>query len=139
MERFNQEQMNVLKEFENNFHTATRSGYSRNVTSDKIRLIENTTGIKCSNMSCSHCVLMFLKTVGERYFYTKENPIVVEMETEPEVAEDTPKTSMEVIMKMVESDPELGEQFDEMTVKNKDTNNEQNGKKRGRPRKDGNI
>ncbi len=121
--------MNVLNQFENNFYTAINAGYSRNITGDKIKIMEDTTGVKCSNRSCTHCVLTFLRTIGETYFYTLQLP----EETEPT---DAPKTSMEVIDKMIESDPELKEQVKEMIMA---TNKEQNGKKRGRPRKERDI
>ena len=128
--------MDVLSQFENNFYTAINAGYSRNITGEKIHIMEETSGIKCSNRSCTHCVLMFLKTIGEKYFHTKENPIMVQTGTE---LENAPKTSMEVIHNIIESDPEIKEQVKEMI---KDTNNEENGKqkrRRGRPRKQGDI
>ena len=129
MKAYTKEQMNVLNQFENNFYTAINAGYSRNITSDKIKLLEDTTGVKCGNRSCTHCVLTFLRTIGETYFYTLQLPV----ETEPE---DAPKTSMEVIDKIIESDQEIKEQVKEMI---KATDNKENGNqtkpKRGRPKK----
>lgn len=130
METYTKKQMEVLKEFENNFYTALNAGYSRNVTASMFKALEDTTGEKCTNKSCTHCVLTFLRKIGEKYFRTKE---LFDKETE---LENAPKTSMEVIHNIIESDPEVKEQVKEMI---KATNNEQNGKKRGRPRKDGNI
>lgn len=131
MQRFTPEQMNVLKQYENLFYTATVCGYVRNVSSDKMNILEKTTGEKCSNRSCTHCVLTFFRTIGERYKYTLHNPIpeVVEKETEPI---DAPKTSMEVIDKMIESDPELKEQVKEMIMATNKEQDEQPKPKRGR-------
>lgn len=127
MQTFTKEQQNILKEFESNFYTAIQAGYIRNVTGSKMDLIESTTGERCSNRTCSHCMLTFFRQIGEKYFKTKDK---FQKETEPK---DAPKTSMEVIDKIIESNPEVKEQVKEMI---KATNTEQDGKqKRGRPKK----
>ena len=135
MERFKQQEMDVLSQFENNFYTAIHAGYSRNITGEKIRIMEEISGLKCSNRSCTHCVLMFLKSVGERYFYTKENPIMVQKETEPEGFPPKLPATKEELIKHLEEMPEESKELINKLV----TNIEQNGKKRGRPRKERDI
>lgn len=128
--RYTKEQMEVLKQYENNFYTAIHSGYIRNITASKMDLIEATTGEKCNNRSCSHCVLSFIRQVGTVYYATKES--MVEDRTEPT---DAPKTSMEVIDKMIESDPELKQQVKDMIMATNKEQDEQPKPKRGRPKK----
>ncbi len=138
MERYTKEQMAVLQEFENNFYTALHAGYSRNITGDKIKIMEETTGLKCGNRSCTHCVLTFLRTIGEKYFYTKENPpiepvkVYVVEETEPEGFPPKLPATKEELIKHLEEMPEESKQMIEKITA---TFNEQNGKKRGRPKK----
>lgn len=136
MERFTQEQMNVLSQFENNFYTAIHAGYSRNITGEKIHIMEETSGLKCSNRSCTHCVLMFLKTIGEKYFHTKENPIMVQRETEPEgFPPKLPSTIDELAEYMTNMPQESKDMINKLV-----TDIEQDGKKkRGRPRKERDI
>lgn len=132
MDRYTKEQMEVLEQFENNFYTAIHAGYSRNITGEKINLMETTTGLKCGNRGCTHCVLTFLRTIGEKYFDTKESMLVVE-KTEPMEIPD-------VEIKGLDTPAEDNTIKEALTEINKATNNEDNGKKkRGRPRKEGSV
>ncbi len=77
MKTFNQEQLEVLSEYEDRFRTAVSMDYYRNLTSrtlDKINEVyAEVNGTKHnSNWSCGHCVLSFLKTVGSLYFKSVE-------------------------------------------------------------------
>lgn len=67
------EEIEYLKQFENNFKTAIESNYSRNVVPSALRkmldIYQRETGKKYS--LCTHCptsILGFLKTIGKVYF-----------------------------------------------------------------------
>lgn len=73
MRQFTKEELDFLKNYENNFKTAINSGYSRNVEpryANQIKAIYDaaTGGDYGLNASCSHCMLTFLKAVGHKYF-----------------------------------------------------------------------
>lgn len=73
MKQFNKEQLDALKQYEDNFNRAVNLNYYRNMTGkalDAIAAVYDTVVDKSysKNWSCSHCVLSFLKSVGKKYF-----------------------------------------------------------------------
>jgi len=75
--RFNKEQLDILSEYEERFSTAIKMDYYRNLGSkalDKINDVwEQAEGKRLSgSWSCGHCILTFLKTVGNKYFADKK-------------------------------------------------------------------
>ena len=73
MKQFNKEQLDVLKQYEDNFNRAVNLNYYRNMTGkalDAIAAVYDTVADKsyAKNWSCSHCILAFLQSVGKKYF-----------------------------------------------------------------------
>lgn len=80
------QELNFLKEFENNFKTAIHSNYSRNIVKSKLeKMLEiyvKETG-KDYNL-CTHCttsVLEFLKLMGNVYFKIVQEGLETEVKT----------------------------------------------------------
>lgn len=77
MKQFSKEQLEALAPYEDRFFTATVAKYYRNTSSkslDVIKAVYDEVADKPygANWSCSHCVLMFLQTVGKKYFEDKK-------------------------------------------------------------------
>lgn len=77
MKAFTKEQLDFLKQFEENLHRATYLKYYRGMGSKKLDEMkavydEATEGKYNANWSCSHCVLSFLQAVGKKYFEDKK-------------------------------------------------------------------
>ena len=73
MKQFNKEQLDALKQYEDNFNRAVNLNYYRNMTGkslDAIAAVYDTVADKsyAKNWSCSHCILAFLQSVGKKYF-----------------------------------------------------------------------
>lgn len=73
MKQFNKEQLDALKQYEDNFNRAVNLNYYRNMTGkalDAIAAVYDTVADKSytKNWSCSHCILAFLQSVGKKYF-----------------------------------------------------------------------
>lgn len=73
MKQFNKEQLDALKQYEDNFNRAVNLNYYRNMTGkalDAIAAVYDTVADKsyAKNWSCSHCILAFLQSVGNKYF-----------------------------------------------------------------------
>lgn len=73
MKQFSKEQLDVLKQYEDNFNRAVNLNYYRNMTGkalDAIAAVYDTVADKsyAKNWSCSHCILAFLQSVGNKYF-----------------------------------------------------------------------
>lgn len=73
MKQFNKEQLDALKQYEDNFNRAVNLNYYRNMTGkalDAIAAMYDTVADKSytKNWSCSHCILAFLQSVGKKYF-----------------------------------------------------------------------
>ena len=73
MKQFNKEQLEALKQYEDNFNRAVNLNYYRNMTGkslDAIAAVYDTVADKsyAKNWSCSHCILAFLQSVGKKYF-----------------------------------------------------------------------
>ena len=73
MKQFSKEQLDVLKQYEDNFNRAVNLNYYRNMTGkalDAIAAVYDTVADKsyAKNWSCSHCILAFLQSVGKKYF-----------------------------------------------------------------------
>lgn len=96
--RFTKEELVILADFEDRFHSAMNYGYARNCTNTKLKAIQGTYNLTTdkplnSNFSCSHCVLELLRVVGKKYyedkaFYEAEAAKLVEVLDE--VFEDVP-------------------------------------------------
>ena len=102
MKAFTKEQLDYLKQFEDNLYKAVHLKYYRNMSSktlDAVKAVydEATEGSYTANWSCSHCVLAFLQAVGKKYFEDKEaynkkaaemvkviDEVMAEVPTEPE-------------------------------------------------------
>ena len=77
MRRFTEEEITTLKEWENNFLTATKSNYKRATVRKndlKIREIAEAAGMEglTTNFGCGNCSLNFYRKVGEKYFEDKK-------------------------------------------------------------------
>lgn len=73
MKQFSKEQLDALKQYEDNFNRAVNLNYYRNMTGkslDAIAAVYDTVADKsyAKNWSCSHCILAFLQSVGKKYF-----------------------------------------------------------------------
>lgn len=74
---FTKEELGFLSEYESRFKTASELGFIRNLEPRYLlkikKIYEDATGTNESvNMTCSHCVLTFIKKVGLKYFKDKE-------------------------------------------------------------------
>lgn len=74
---FTKEELDVLAQYEGRFKSSIELDYARNLEPRYLTVIKDiydaaTEGNYSLNMSCSHCVLTFLKTVGKKYFEDKE-------------------------------------------------------------------
>ena len=98
MKTFSQEQLEALKQYEDNFKRAIESKYFRNMTS---KALDNLAGIYDEvadkplerNWSCNHCVLSTLQTIGKKYFddyETLKNKAAHLVETLDEIFGDVP-------------------------------------------------
>lgn len=73
MKQFNKEQLDFLKQYEDNFNRAVNLNYYRNMTGrvlNGIKEVYDQVADKPygANWSCNHCILAFLQTVGKKYF-----------------------------------------------------------------------
>lgn len=109
MKAFTKEQLDFLKQFEDNLHRATYLKYYRGMGSKKLDEMkavydEATEGKYNANWSCSHCVLSFLQAVGKKYFADKQayeekaaqlveaiDAVMAEVHDEPVSKEPEPK------------------------------------------------
>lgn len=77
MKAFTKEQLEYLKQYEDNFHRAIELNYYRNMTRktlDDIKAIYDAATGKAfgADWSCSHCILNFLKEVGKKFYKDME-------------------------------------------------------------------
>ena len=73
MKTFTKEQLDTLKQYEDNFQRAVELNYYRNMTSKTLDAIADIYDAAVDkpygrNWSCSHCILAFLQTLGKKYF-----------------------------------------------------------------------
>lgn len=77
MKPFNKAQLDALAKWEESFFTATVGKYYRNIATkslETIKAIYDEVADKpyTANWSCNHCVLVFLQTVGKKYFEDRD-------------------------------------------------------------------
>jgi len=77
MKRFNQEQLDGLRQYEDVFFKAVHQNYYRSMstkTLDALKSVYDETQDKPygANWACSHCVLKFLQAIGAKYYEDKE-------------------------------------------------------------------
>lgn len=77
MKAFNREQLEILKQWESSFYTATVGKYYRNIATKSLDTIKSVYDEVAdtpygANWSCNHCVLVFLQTVGKKYFEDRD-------------------------------------------------------------------
>lgn len=104
MKQFSKEQLDVLKQYEDNFNRAVNLNYYRNMTGkslDAIAAVYDTVADKsyAKNWSCSHCILAFLQSVGKKYFNDLEaykNKVAKLVETLDQVFGEVPDEEPQV-------------------------------------------
>ena len=77
MRQFTGEELKALEQYEGRFKSATELDYVRNLEPRYLNEIKETydaaAGAKSSlNTTCAHCVLTFMKKVGQKYFEDKK-------------------------------------------------------------------
>lgn len=77
MKEFTQEQLDGLKQYEDIFFKAVYQNYYRSMntkTLDAMKGVYDSTQDKpySANWACSHCVLRFLQTIGQKYYDDKK-------------------------------------------------------------------
>lgn len=81
------QELKYLSNFEDNFYTATRSNFSRNISRTNLEkfseIIEKETGkIQNINFNCSICALNLIKKMAELYYKEKNKKEEKENEVE---------------------------------------------------------
>ena len=81
------QELKYLSNFEDNFYTATRSNFSRNISRTNLEkfseIIEKETGkIQNINLNCSICALNLIKKMAELYYNEKNKKEEKEKEVE---------------------------------------------------------
>lgn len=81
------QELKYLSQFEDNFYTATRSNFSRNISRTNLEkfseIIEKETGKPTNtNYNCSVCALNLIKKMAELYYAEKNKKEEKEKEVE---------------------------------------------------------
>ena len=77
MKKFNQEQVDNLRQYEDIFFKAVNQNYYRSMNTKTLEAMvsiynETTDTPYKGNWACSHCVLAFLKLIGSKYYEDKK-------------------------------------------------------------------